>query len=1498
MKIRTSGLRSAACSLLLASFATGCAKAPDDERVNDLSQHLFGPRDPKDQNKIGMAQIKQATVHGSPNFNHFLGSAVVLSNEWVLTAAHVLTAEGPPGPVQTMPSTFPLAVVLPGATGQSEQVRTITSSDVIYHPARAKTDSNEVDVALIHLSSPLKIGGSTSNFRRTISTLTRTQIKGISQRACAWAEGPDKDKDPTAQASTCLTTATAMQDMGVGNANRLQTQNRNLTMHGDSGGPVFDGSADPENVLDPNGQLLGIIEGAHGAGGGDEVSEFEPASRFQVFADAIVNGSTGVTLFGFNQLDVDGDGLFETNRYYQDNTSKLFFIEQLPGNGGAPITVPIAVSNDITTAAIQSVSFLAANALVMLANNAVHLFNFAFDGSGASQAFVSDAAFTSAKVGLVDSDALSDLILERPTGEKTVMFGNGGGFKTGDALAYETGDFDGDLLPDRVWLTDPPSGCADSTAKPCLNISYNLSSGLKLARPIPNTQINPGTTVKFQTGNFRTVSGEASTAAGVNDEIVLAINGGLRLYASTNGVTSLPTVQTPNPQLPSGLNVFDIVLQPPAVGSNFNGLRVALTNGGFLSYNGTSSGLSLVATNAQTGLPSPFDNDGKFLTISGTGFRTFDQPGVNFKLSLPSTQSSFAVEVFDGDLGGQFDDIVESQPATNTKACYVVWSDPCGNRKTDCGVPNGSVAIVASGDSNSLLDAQWGSLGTIPTSNAAKAPSGNFIYRVDAFLTDQSNTCTPTVAALEDGFDYLANFTNGFKLRSNGALSLRSGVMSFMGLDSAGTFGKPEAAAEGWNLPDNDYDGKFDLFFEVGASATADVQEPADLLVMEVDADRLSATPPGRAVGANDTINYWVADPKNKIALRIPDNQGNLPSGNFDAETGDDGANAWKITGVVPGVWHWHWENVDAVNNVHIEAVAGSPTTFEMGFQPTLRLPESGAKSVAFWQTASLTGLLPVVLGQANAGSPLGGSVVVQSVSQARSVLQGASGALQQQLLAAKLNLAAANTSGEHLSTALLYGAPITVRSVVASGDSALRDGVARLTPSQLAQTSLLLGAINDAELTYFTPAVPPPANRIADDDGDGIVNASDNCPSIANADQLDSDADRIGDACTLVATAQCALRRSATSSTAYLGYQNPLSFRYLPVGSQNGFSPGIQDRGQPMEFDGGLKNRAFSVDFNPSQPLTWTLDRTSVVLSAQLPACVGTELTSLAFASNVAILGTNQVTISDGVTVKAGTLLSPVVSGGTFELGANAYVGDVWSGANVTLRSNSHVTGNVTTGGTSTRQLGSTVSGSIFEHAFVPSQSLGWSPTFPAASGGSVVLNPDATRSLSAGSYQQVSVASRATLTLSSGVYYFDSLTIEPSAKVLLQGQVVIYVRTSLAVRAPISATNGGFPELMIGYFGTLAASIEAPFSGTLITPNALLRLANVPNASHRGVFFGKQVEVQASAKVEYVAPSAFDHLGPQQSQLVANSLAAAQNQLAATRRALAVLPDAQRGQ
>jgi hypothetical protein len=53
-----------------------------------------------------------------------------------------------------------------------------------------------------------------------------------------------------------------------------------------------------------------------------------------------------------------------------------------------------------------------------------------------------------------------------------------------------------------------------------------------------------------------------------------------------------------------------------------------------------------------------------------------------------------------------------------------------------------------------------------------------------------------------------------------------------------------------------------------------------------------------------------------------------------------------------------------------------------------------------------------------------------------------------------------------------------------------------------------------DAAMEPTDVGAEPDARFIPDEDGDGISDADDNCPQVANADQGDGDADGLGDVC------------------------------------------------------------------------------------------------------------------------------------------------------------------------------------------------------------------------------------------------------------------------------------------------------------------------------------------------------------------------------------------------
>jgi hypothetical protein len=129
------------------------------------------------------------------------------------------------------------------------------------------------------------------------------------------------------------------------------------------------------------------------------------------------------------------------------------------------------------------------------------------------------------------------------------------------------------------------------------------------------------------------------------------------------------------------------------------------------------------------------------------------------------------------------------------------------------------------------------------------------------------------------------------------------------------------------------------------------------------------------------------------------------------------------------------------------------------------------------------------------------------------------------------------------------------------------------------------------------------------DGDADGVPDARDNCPLVANTAQTDSNGDGVGDACVLGPVLECVEQVGPTVWRAHFGYADTGGgYRQPPGGSFNYFYPGPADRGQPSEFLPGRQVDTFQVDFDGNN-LVWVLaGRTSTANRNSKPCIVGPE--------------------------------------------------------------------------------------------------------------------------------------------------------------------------------------------------------------------------------------------------------------------------------------------------
>lgn len=243
----------------------------------------------------------------------------------------------------------------------------------------------------------------------------------------------------------------------------------------------------------------------------------------------------------------------------------------------------------------------------------------------------------------------------------------------------------------------------------------------------------------------------------------------------------------------------------------------------------------------------------------------------------------------------------------------------------------------------------------------------------------------------------------------------------------------------------------------------------------------------------------------------------------------------------------------------------------------------------------------------------------------------------------------------------------------------------------------------------------------------------------------------------------------------------------------------------------------------------------------------------------------THNLQIDSRVELGAANTLTVVgnasTQGARFESASNVHA-NVYSVGLVSLYSQTKVDGFVRTKQPVWREDNSVSFPSSREQILsdIPFATFQWPVEFPPAPQTLPTVTAQNTLSLPPGNYTQLEVAGGAVY-LSSGFYYFDGpFTTTASSQVhvnLSNGPLVIYVKGNVAFYAPFVRDAGSEGQVLVGHFGSNPVIIEAPFSGTVVSPSGGVELRRPSTNQYKGAFFGKSVRVFSHTQV---LPLAFD--------------------------------------
>lgn len=222
-------------------------------------------------------------------------------------------------------------------------------------------------------------------------------------------------------------------------------------------------------------------------------------------------------------------------------------------------------------------------------------------------------------------------------------------------------------------------------------------------------------------------------------------------------------------------------------------------------------------------------------------------------------------------------------------------------------------------------------------------------------------------------------------------------------------------------------------------------------------------------------------------------------------------------------------------------------------------------------------------------------------------------------------------------------------------------------------------------------------------------------------------------------------------------------------------------------------------------------------------------------------------------------------------EIGAESSVGTIISYDDVFLRHQSVVNGDVIARGDVTRQPESVVAGQVLEDQVPPpgtidTASFGWRVQLAAPSNELVMLEPNTTRTLTAGSYGEVNLKSSALLDLSGAKRFrFKSLMVAPGAIIRVADDVPteIYIDETATFRGAITTPTAAMPPpITMVMAGTGQMSFESKIRALMLAPRGKVVLGGV-DRDFFGAIFAQQAELRSDVTLHHIGVN-LPPLGP----------------------------------